>query len=283
MKIVLTGGTGFIGSNFINHALANGHQILAIRRENSNPRVFLKKEPVWLNKEINQINENELNGYQCVIHLAAHSANTPYDNIENCLKFNLIDSLNFLKKAQKAGIRKFIIAGSCFEYGKKGEEYEFIPPDSGLFPTQTYPASKAAFSLICTQWAIENSLDLSILRIFQVYGEGESESRFWPSIQKAAKSGNDFEMTQGSQIRDFIDVKKVAEEILKEAIDKNKFVSIRNIGSGLPKTLAQFAQEIWDKNNAKGKLILGSKDYREGEVFRYVPDIKKRFILKEND
>ena len=87
------------------------------------------------------------------MHLAAHSANTPYDSIENCLEFNLIKSFDFLKKAYKAGIRKFIIAGSCFEY-TKGEEYEFIPPDASLF-TQSYPASKAATSIIFTQWLLK--------------------------------------------------------------------------------------------------------------------------------
>lgn len=284
MKIILTGATGFIGSNFLQHAISKNHQILAIRRnKNSQPKIYLEKEPLWLNKEIDEINSDELKGYECVIHLAAHSANTPYDNIEKCLEFNLIKSFNFLKKAYKAGIRRFIIAGSCFEYGKKGEDYKFIPPDSSLFPTQTYPASKAAASIIFTQWAIENSIDMTIVRIFQVFGEGESRNRFWPSIKKMAESGKDFEMTKGEQVRDFINVKTVAEEILTEALNKNRLVSIKNIGSGKPQNLAQFANKIWEDSNAKGRIIFGSKEYRKGEIFRYVPDIKSRFILKDNE
>ena len=124
-------------------------------------------------------------------------------------------------------LRKFIIAGSCFEYGKKGEEYEFIPPDAALFPTQSYPASKAAASIIFTQWAIENSIDMTILRIFQVFGEGEARSRFWPSIKEMVNSGNDFEMTNGEQVRDFINVKEVVKQILEEALNKSKYVSIQ--------------------------------------------------------
>jgi nucleoside-diphosphate-sugar epimerase len=65
----------------------------------------------------------------------------------------------------------------------------------------TYPASKAAASIAFTQWSIENQLKLKYLRIFQVFGEGEAESRLWPSLRKAALSGNDFDMTHGEQIR----------------------------------------------------------------------------------
>ena len=121
---------------------------------------------------------------------------------------------------------------------------------------------------------------MTILRIFQVFGEGEARSRFWPSIKEMVNSGNDFEMTNGEQVRDFINVKEVVKQILEEALNKSKYVSIKNIGSGEPKTLAEFANKIWDENNGKGKLILGAKKYRKGEIFRYVPDIKKRFILK---
>ena len=45
---------------------------------------------------------------------------------------------------------------------------------------------------------------LSIHRIFQVFGEGEHETRFWPSLHRAAQAGDDFEMTLGEQVRDFI-------------------------------------------------------------------------------
>ena len=262
MKIILTGGTGFIGSNFLNHAIPKKHQILAIRKNpKSKTRIPLIEEPIWLDKEIDEVNVNELEGYDCLIHLAAHSANTPYDSIENCLEFNLIKSFAFLKKAYKAGVSKFIIAGSCFEYGKKGEESEFIPPDAALFPTQSYPASKAAASIIFTQWAIENSIDMTILRIFQVFGKGESKNRFWPSIKETAKSGKDFEMTKGEQV-DFINVEIVAKQILEEALNINQLISIKNIGSGDPQTLAKFATRFGKKIRVRVNNF-SAKEYRK--------------------
>ena len=281
MKIVVSGANGFIGSNLVELALSAGHQILGIRKsEDSKTKIFLKDEPIWLNKKLSEIKAAELENYDGLIHLAAHSANVPYDTLENCLKVNLFDSLKFLKKAHRAGIKNFIIAGSCFEYGKNGTNYQFIPPNAALEPTQSYPASKAAASITFSQWAIENSIKLSIMRIFQVYGKGEASQRLWPSLIKAAKNGDDFEMTKGEQVRDFIDVRKVSEILLNECLNQENKVIIKNIGSGDVRSIADFASEIWKANKAKGKLIFGAKDYREGEVFRYVPDINSTFILK---
>ena len=56
MHIFLTGGTGFIGSNFIKLALSKSHNIKAIKRsEKSNSRIILKSQPYWLNKKFSQI------------------------------------------------------------------------------------------------------------------------------------------------------------------------------------------------------------------------------------
>ena len=69
------------------------------------------------------------------------------------------------------------------------------------------------------------------MRIFQVYGKGEASERLWPSLIRAAKNGDDFEMTKGEQIRDFIDVRKVSEILLNECLNQENKVIIKNIGS----------------------------------------------------
>ena len=173
------------------------------------------------------------------------------------------------------------MTGSSFEYGKQGENFEFIPPNAPLFPTQSYPASKAAASVILTQWAIQKKVSLKILRLFQVFGEGEKENRFWPSINKTAKSGKNFKMTYGDQIRDFIRVEEVSEKIINESLSftKNR-VTIKNIGSGRPTKLKIFAKNIWKNLKAKGIIEFGAIPYRKNEVMRYVPDIKSEYIIK---
>lgn len=278
MNIFLTGGTGFIGSHLINQALEQGHQLLALKRSaNSQPRVPLMKDPTWLEKEMTEVTVGDLKDIDVVVHLAAHSANVPYDTLENCILKNVIDPLQLFRKAVEARVTKFVVAGSCFEYGKSGERYDFIPVEAPLEPTQTYPASKALSSTAFYQFAIENKVQLSYHRIFQVFGEGELETRLWPSMSQAALNGEDFPMTKGEQVRDFIEVTQVAQKFLEATNNIMHSTSTvpeyHNLGSGNPQSILEFSKYWWEKWGATGKLLVGVKPYRPGEVMRYVPKI----------
>lgn len=282
MYIFLTGGTGFLGSHFIKKALIRSHSLKAIKRsEKSTVKILLNEQPIWLIKKFSELVLDDFKGYEVLVHMAAHSANFPYDNLENCLDFNVSETLKLFNIAYNAGIRNFIITGSCFEYGKKGEEYELIPPDAGLFPTQTYPTSKAVCSLVMTQWALEKKVNLKILRLFQIYGEGELKTRLWPTLKEKALKGEDLKMTYGEQIRDFSKVDDIAEKILKETINMNEDgIIVKNIGSGKPLKLKDFVYKAWSSLNAKGKIQLGAIPYRKNEIMRYVPDINSEYIIK---
>ena len=281
MRIFLTGGTGFIGSHFLNESVNYNFEIRALKRENSLSRVKIISNPNWRFGSLSNPEGKDFKNIDTVVHLASHSANVPYDNLSNCLKVNLFDTLRFFEIAYKSGVKKFIITGSCFEYGKKGEEYQFIPPDAPLLPTQTYPASKAAASIGLIQWALEKKVSLSVLRLFQIYGEGEFKSRLWPSLINCATNGLDMKMTLGEQVRDFLYVKDAAKIILDSIKNqKEDQILVRNIGSGVPLMIREFAEKIWFENKAKGKLLIGALPYREREVMRYVPDINSCYIIK---
>jgi len=275
MKVFLTGGTGFIGSHFINQALAAGHDLICVRRLGSRPRISLASEPVWVDGSLENNFRKELKECDIMLHLASHSTNFPYDILENCLYWNLTVSLQLLQKAREAGIEKFIVIGTGFEYGKSGEEYDFIPVDAPLKPTMTYPASKAAASIAFYQWAIEYKIQLKYLRIFQVFGEGEDENRLWPSLKKKALTGEDYFLTTGEQVRDFMPVEEVAKQLLNslDFSDVKKGIPyLKNIGSSKEQTIRQFAEYWWQKWGAKGSLIFNKK-YRENEIMRFVPKL----------
>ena len=280
MNILLTGGTGFIGSHFINQAHTAGHIVYAIKRPGSEPRIRLFKEPIWIKGDLQSDFTSVLNSCEILVHFAAHSANTPYDSLENCIKWNVGIPLNLFNQALKCGISKYLNAGSCFEYGRAGEKFEYIPPTAPLLPTMTYPTSKAMASTLFAGWAAINKVSIKILRIFQVYGEGEKETRFWPSLKKVAEQGLDFPMTNGEQIRDFIHVADVAKRFVSE-LDFSDVSSgvplIDNVGTGKPQSLKDFAEYWWEKWNAKGKLKFGEIPYRDNEIMRYVPLIMKKY------
>jgi nucleoside-diphosphate-sugar epimerase len=277
MKIAVTGATGFIGSHFTKQALLAGHSVLALRRSpSSTPRIPLNQQPQWLDRSLDEVSANDLKCCNVLVHLAAHTGNVPYDTLVNCLRWNLMSVLALFDQARLAGIRRYVVAGSCFEYGRSGERYEAIPTTAPLEPANSYAASKAAASIALCQWAEEHGLSLDLLRVFHVFGEGEAETRLWPSLRNAALAGEDFKMTAGEQIRDFVPVEDVARAFLAKAEyshHSNSAVIIGNIGSGSPQTIRQFSEHWWGKWHAKGHLLVGALPYRDGEVMRYVPEV----------
>jgi nucleoside-diphosphate-sugar epimerase len=275
MKIAVTGGTGFIGSHFLKQALAAGHAVRAIRRSHaSQPRITIGIRSEWLNGQLDEVSVEDLYGCEVLVHFAAHSVQYPFDTMANCLRWNLNAVLALFEKARLAGIKRYIVAGSCFEYGRTGEHYDFIPTDALLEPTNSYAVSKAAATIALCQWAEEYQLSLEVLRVFHVYGEGEAKTRFWPSLRRAAIAGEDFPMTEGHQIRDFIPVEKVASLFLERSM-KRDFddcnIRIYNVGTGEPCSLVSFAQHWWTIWNAKGNLLAGAVPYRGNECMRFVP------------
>ena len=85
-------------------------------------------------------------------------------------------------------------------------------------------------------------------------------------------------MTRGEQIRDFLAVEKVAEIFLRATVRSDLLPGepmIRNVASGIPVTLREFAEDNWKKWRATGQLKFGAVDYRPHEVMRYVPLIEE--------
>jgi nucleoside-diphosphate-sugar epimerase len=276
MKIFITGSNGFIGSHVVKLALDSGHEVVGLRRSTKTPAVKLLKQPKWVEGSLEDDLRPMLKGCDAVIHLAAYGVNPAYNSWQEAFRWNVDATINILEQAKSVGVRRFVLAGSCSEYGKAAERYQFIPCDAPLEPVGPYAASKAAATLAATAFARENDIELAVLRLFHIYGEGESEERFWPSLKKAALAGDDFSMTFGAQIRDFTPVALAAERLLYSAIEQDVVKGrpeIQNLGQGRPMSLAAFAEAQWKKFSATGKLKKGALPYRDNEVMRYVPQV----------
>lgn len=280
MKIFLTGGTGFIGSHVLKQLLASDIEVIAHRRkESSNPRILIEDPIRWLTKPVSDIDSTHFDGVDVLLHLASHSVQYPFDSLENNILYNVIEPLEMFKKAHQAGVTKYVVAGSCFEYGSSGDRFEYIPTDAPLESTNDYATSKAMSFLAFRQFALNKRVSLSYQRIFHAFGEGQQDDRLWPSIKKHALSGKDMELTLGNQIRDFVHIEIVSSKLIAACEELSNFpdekIRIENIGSGSPQSIAQFANYWWNYWNAVGKLKLGSLPYRDNEVMRFVPFVKK--------
>lgn len=274
MKLFVTGATGFIGSQFVQKATNNGHRVIAQVRPNStnNKHPLVEK---WVDKPLDGNFSSELKECDALVHFASHTPNPPYASLSECTYWNVTATLSLLEQAASAGLTKIVIAGSCFEYGSSANEFRQIPPSAPLKPLLSYPISKAAASIAACGLAKDKHLDLQILRIFQAFGEGEKESRFWPSLKRAALSGDDFNMSSGMQIRDFINVSDICDEFLIALECKTSKLgqpSIRNIGTGQGTRLIEFAKYWWATWGATGNLIPGAVALRDAELTEIVAD-----------
>ncbi len=277
LKVIVTGSTGFIGQHVVRKLIASQHTVLAIVRPGSELKLRPQSRTIVLQREMAQLSEADLAGSDALIHLAAAGVLPGNDDWSRCFESNVTDSLHVWQTAVRAGVRRFVICGSCFEYGRSAERYDFIPVTAPLEPTGAYHSSKAAATMAALGLAVDHSLETIILRPFHVFGDGEAEDRFWPALRRAALAGMDFQMSGGAQIRDFIAVEDIAEKMMHSLSEPLKpgFPKIANLGTGIPQTLAQFANRWWVYWNAPGKLKLGALPYRHNEVMRYVPDLTK--------
>jgi UDP-glucose 4-epimerase len=275
MKVLLTGGTGFIGSHFLVELLQAGHEVVAVRRPGSETVIPLAEQPIWLERSLIDLMDHDMAGVDVVIHLASAGVSPKQASWHELEQINLVAGLRLIQLAHQAGVRRFVGVGTCLEYGTEAEEWERIPANAPLRPTTPYGASKAAGFLMLNSYAMLNSIELFYGRIFTAYGEGQFIGNLWPSLRKAALVGADFDMTEGEQIRDFIAVDKVAKHLLfaVERKDLKLFQPlVENIGSGQGLSVADFARQQWQRFGASGRLNFGAIPNRPGQISRIVAD-----------
>ena len=277
MRILLTGGTGFIGSHLLKELLQVDHYVVALRRPGSLPVIQLQHQPLWLESSLFDLNANDLEGFDVVIHLASAGVSPQKASWQELQQINVAAGLHLIQLAHDAGVRRFVAAGTCFEYGTESQAWDCIPPNASLKPITPYGSSKAAGFLMLEAFAKANPMEFFYGRIFTAYGEGQFSGNLWPSLRQTAIAGNDFPMTDGENIRDFIPVADVARH-LRTAAERRDIQSdqplVVNIGSGYGLRVVDFAQQQWQHFGATGSLQPGAIRGRPDQMQRCVADIK---------
>lgn len=278
MRLFLTGGTGFIGSHVLAAALAAGHQVRALRRSPASaPVIPLPRQPEWCEGDLHSLTAPQLQGVEVVLHLASAGVSPKRVPWAELVQANVADSLRLLELAAEAGVRRCVVTGTSHEYGNAARRFAAIPPDAPLEPLSAYGASKAAAFQLLRTFAIAKGLELFYGRIFSAYGEGQFEANFWPSLRRAARSGDDFPMTSGRQVSDFIPVSEVASHLMAACSRPDVAAGVPlvvNIGSGQATSLLAFAEREWEHLGATGRLLPASLPDRPDQIERYVPDLR---------
>lgn len=256
-------------------AIQQGHNCVCLTRTLLRDGLFQHPNVHWVEGGLRDDWTKEFAQTDAIIHLASAGVSPQKATREQYFQANVTDSLLFVESAVKFGVSKIIACGSCFEYGAAGERYAKIPVDAPLEPVNAYGASKAAATIALSALCREKQFQLSILRPFHFFGEGQHPANLWPSLKKAALAGDDFAMTPGEQLRDYAPVEMVAEQFIASLTRDaaHGVPHISNVGSGKVVSIRQFCEDWWQRFEANGQLLVGAQAYRKGEVMRFVPEL----------
>lgn len=275
MRILVVGATGFIGSHLLVELQLAGHEVLAVRRPGSLTVIPLEQQPIWLEHSFQDLTAEDLDDVEVVILLASSGVPPKHASWKELEQMNVAAGLQLIQLAYQAGVRRFVAAGTCVEYGLEADLWDHIPPSAPLRPTTPYGASKAAGFLMLHTFATNHPIELFYGRIFSAYGDGQFSGNFWPSLRLAALAGRDFLMTHGEQVRDFIPVATVARH-LRIAAERRDIQPanplVVNIGSGQGQRVLDFAREQWQELGGTGSLKPGEIPFPQGQLFRLVAD-----------
>ncbi|XOV91171.1 MAG: NAD-dependent epimerase/dehydratase family protein [Bacteroidota bacterium] len=273
MRTLLTGATGFIGKHLVkvwDDQKSPQDELIALTRRKSELRGIDGVKIIDSDLEGSIKNRIDFSDVDNVIHLA-------WDHVHQYKsELHLIQTLGlqirFLNYLLENGVNNLTIAGTCFEYGLiEGCLSEKIVTN----PVTAYGMAKDVLRKYLFRVANE-SASIKWLRLFYVYGEGQYEHSLLPSLNRAIQMGNStFDMSSGDQLRDFIEVKKVAEIIYK--LSKVKVREIINVGSGEPIAIKEFVVRYLSEVHPESKihLNLGAYPYSSDEPRNFWANLEK--------
>jgi len=284
MKILVTGGAGFIGSNFIRYQLENyDDQIINVDKlsyagnldnlkavENS-PNYEFKKIDICNKEKIDQIMHQ---GIDYIVNFAAEShVDRSIKDPSVFVKTNIEGTQNLLDLALKFGVKKFVQISTDEVYGSLGSEGKF-KEDSPLNPSSPYAASKAAADLLVKSYAKTYELPVNITRSSNNFGPYQYSEKLIPLFIINALQNEKLPLYgDGSNIRDWIYVKDNCRAI-DLVMRRGDSGEIYNIGANNEKSNLEITQKILSLLSKSALLIKHVED-RKGHDFRYAVDTSK--------
>ena len=153
MRILVTGGCGYVGSVLVPRLLSEGHNVLVIDDQWFGNFLPTHPELVIRKKSINEIDEADLSGIEAVIHLA-NVANDPSVELNPTFSWevNVLHTTQFLELCKRAkSVKKFMFASSGSVYGVKSESN--VTEELSLVPISAYNKTKMSAERVCLSYA----------------------------------------------------------------------------------------------------------------------------------
>jgi UDP-glucose 4-epimerase len=277
MRVLVTGGAGFIGAHLVRALADAGDAVVALdnlRRGDRGKLAPLEQSGAvqFLEGDIRDREAVRLamQGCACVYHLAAQSnVLGAVSDLEYSFTSNVIGTYNVLVAAREARVGRVVFTSSREAYG----EVDRLPvaEDRPLNPKNAYGASKVAGEVYCRVLEAAGDLDVRVLRLANVYGPGDRD-RVIPIWLDRARRGEDLELYGGEQVLDFVPVALVVAGLRRVAEISLGGAPV-NVGSGTGTTLKTLAARVQALPGVRvGLRVLPA---RAVEVTRFVADVTR--------
>ena len=295
MRVLVTGGTGYIGSHTIVELIGHGYDVIAVDDfSNSKPIVLDKIKEITGKKikfyELDVCDKEKLrvvfmeNEIDAVIHFAGFKA--VGESVAKPLKYyrnNLDSTITLLEVMNEFGVKKIVFSSSATVYGDP-EELP-IKETAKLGVTNPYGATKLFIENILKDVYIsDNDYSIAILRYFNPIGAHESgllgedpsdiPNNLMPYIVKVATGelphlnifGNDYDTKDGTVVRDYIHVVDLAIGHISalEYIDKNKGIDYYNLGTGHGYSVMEIVSAFSEVNHVDVPYEIAPR--RDGDI-----------------
>ncbi len=286
-NILVTGGSGFIGSNLVDLLISDGHSVLVIDDLSTGLKINHNSLVSYIEKDLcKYINHPEelvaiLNEFKIdtVYHLAA-SADVflSMNNPEVVYKINVLASIALLGACAKTKVKKIMFASTSAVYG----EPEYLPVDEkhSVNPISPYGLSKLAFEQYLNYFSNNGKMSITVFRLPNVYGprqrpdlEGGVVAIFY-DLMKEHKPV--FIFGDGKQTRDWVHVEDIISAFVKALNYKSNF-QILLLGSNKETSLNKLFDCLADEIQYKGRPSYKKK--RSGDIKNMVMDFEKALDL----
>lgn len=237
--IAVTGASGFVGRHVLDALSAVDAEIVAHART-SRPEHAVSKRGRWVPFDLAAAPHDtfdRLGRPDIVIHLA-------WDGLPNYLSSRHVDvelavQRRFLRGLLASGLKRLVVAGTCFEYGmQSGCLHENLTP----LPSNSYGIAKHGLRLELELLNATAPFDLRWLRLFYLYGGGQAPASLYSQFHAAVSRGDKtFDMSKGDQLRDYMKVEDAAAAIVAVALAP-RAPRIINICSGQPASVRSLVE-----------------------------------------
>ena len=284
MRYFVTGGAGFIGSNYVEHLFQNVEEVTGVTiydkftyaANSKNYQEFVGDPRLTVIKgDICDSNllEKSMAGHDFVVHFAAEShVDRSIVDGSTFIRTNVLGTFNVLEASRKVGIKIVIHVSTDEVYGSlsDGSADEKFP----LEPNSPYAASKAASDLLARSYFVTHGLDVRTTRCCNNYGKNQYPEKVIPVFINKLKTGNKLPIYgDGTNVREWIHVSDHARGI-QTVLEKGSSGEIYNIGTGSHLSNNDLASEIIKIMGLNESMKSYVAD-RQGHDFRYSVDSRR--------